>query len=268
MANQRKFDTPGAIFRRLLEGCGAGAGADYKPYQEVRDFFSLGRRLRCRSIKFNRTLHYFSNLETSGGYLAEWSREVVGLREQFPLFPLSETEEIAKTLGVKHPTSPRTRCHVVMTTDQVWTLRLDDGTTREVAVTCKYAADRERPRNQEKRLIEEIYHARHGRALVDFDEGSVSKAFTINWGFIRVFLDPTNADEARDELAKRIDQDFRSWAQEASPRQRDLIARISATTGAPAPDAIAALYSLIAHRVWDLDIFAGRLGPNFICRFR
>lgn len=268
MANQRQFDTPPAILRRLREGCGSGTGANYKPYIEVRDFYSHGRRLRSRSIKFKRPIHYFSNLETGGGHLAEYLKEVVDIMEQYPLFPLAETEAIAKKLGIKrHPTSPRTGFHVVMTTDQVWRLKFDDGTTREVAINYKYAKDRVRPRNQEKRQIEEAYHARRGRQLIDFDEHTVPKAFVINWGFIRGFLDPITPDAARDDLAKKIDQDLREWVRETVPLQRELIARVVAATGATPPEAIAAFYSLLAHRVWDLDIFSACLGPNFICRF-
>lgn len=268
MANQRQFDTPPAIRRRIKEWCRAGTAADYKPYVEVRDFYSLGRRLRSRSAKFKRTIHYFSNLETSGGYLAEYMKEVIGIGEQYPLLPLAETVAIAEELGIsRHPTSPRTGFHVVMTTDQVWTLKLEDGTTREVAINFKYAKDRERPRNQEKRLIEEAYHARRGRPLVDVDEDSVPKAFVINWGFIRGFLDPVTTNSSRDKLARDIDQRFQTWVREAAPRQRELIARVVAATGTSQADAIAAFYSLLAHRVWDLDIFSARLGPNFLCRF-
>lgn len=268
MANQRQFDTPSGMRRRRREGAGTGEGANYKPYMEVRDFYSTGRRLRCRSIKFNRTTHYFSNLEAGGGGLAEYLKQVVDMREQFPLFPLEETKAIAKQLGIKrHPTSPRTGCEVVMTTDQIWTLKSDEGKTHEVAINFKYAKDRARPRNQEKRLIEEAYHARRGRPLVDFDEHTVPKAFTINWSFIRVFLDPVTPDKARVKLAKVIDRRYQSWVRKAVPLQRDLISRIVADTGATQPDAIAAFYSLLAQRVWDLDIFSARLGPSFNCRF-
>lgn len=268
MANQRQFDTPSAMLRRLREGCGSGTGTDYKPYTEVRDFYSRGRRLRSRSAKFKRAIHSFSNLEAGGGYLAEYLKEVQDIMEQFPLLPLAETEAIAKTLGIKrHPTSPRTGFHVVMTTDQVWRLKSEDGTTHEVAINYKYIKDRARPRNQEKRMIEEVYHARRGRQLIDFDELSVPKVFVINWGFIRGFLDPVSPDAARDDLANHIDHEHGEWVRETVPLQRELIARVVGANGASPPDVISAFYSLLAHRVWDLDIFSARLGPNFPCKF-
>jgi hypothetical protein len=266
MPRQRQYDTPLAIQRRLKEGCGAGAGADYKPWIEVKDFSSLGRRHRFLSDKFGRLIHLLSDLERNALFVAEFLREVKALKDQYPLLPLSVTKGDAKALGIKHPAHPITKFPVVMSTDQIWTIENEDF-SGEVAINVKYVKDREKPRNQEKRLIEEAYHARHGRILVDFDEYSATRDFVVNWSFVRPLLKPDYNTPSTQVLADTIDKDCRDWVSEAAPTQREVIARAIKLTGVSQPDIIPAVHTLIAKRVWPVDLSLGRLGPSFTYRF-
>jgi hypothetical protein len=93
---------------------------------------------------------------------------ILDIREQFPLLPLEETMEIAKTLGIKHPTDPCTGYETVMTTDFLLKLR----SRRDIAFharTVKYRKDMS-ARVHEKFKIECLYFHRR-----DIDWGYVTE---------------------------------------------------------------------------------------------
>lgn len=268
MSRRRQYNTPSAQLRRLLEGCGSGDGKNFKPWTEVKDVPSRGRVHRLWCAKDERTDHLLSDLERNCHFLGEYLTAVKWMKQQYPLLSLTETLQLAKDLEIKrHPTHPDTGCPAVMTTDQIWTLAKRDHSTFEVALNCKYVADREMPRNQDKRRIEEAYHDRRDRPLLDFDETIVSDDFVVNWGFVRTLLRPEYANPQRDTLATSIDRNFREWVNDANPRQNELVAKAAKDTGASKPEVITALHALIATRVWSIDIFSDRLGPSMTYRF-
>jgi hypothetical protein len=84
---------------------------------------------------------------------------ITDTREQFPLFPLEETLEIAREIGVRHPTDPRTKYPCVMTTDLLLTAK-STLTTIYLAQAVKYSSDLDDPRTVEKLEIERRYWAR------------------------------------------------------------------------------------------------------------
>ena len=51
------------------------------------------------------------------------SDRIINIREQYPLFLVSDTEEIAKKLDVKYPKHPRTNISTVITTDFIITIK-------------------------------------------------------------------------------------------------------------------------------------------------
>ncbi len=122
MARWRVAVTDEWIMSRIKQGHGAGEGLDYKPWLTVRDFPSLGRVHRVWGCKTGRIHHLFSDLELKVFLHFLWPKSIQDQREQFPLLPLEETIEIAKEMGVRHPTDPRTKHPIVMTTDMVLTV--------------------------------------------------------------------------------------------------------------------------------------------------
>jgi hypothetical protein len=94
---------------------------------------------------------------------------ILDIREQFPLLPLEETLEIARKIGVKHPTDPATRYPVVLTTDFLLKLKLGHEIIFH-ARTVKYIKDLDDPRVLEKFEIERIYWLRR-----DIDWGYVTE---------------------------------------------------------------------------------------------
>ncbi|MCP9496586.1 MAG: TnsA endonuclease N-terminal domain-containing protein [Pyrinomonadaceae bacterium MAG19_C2-C3] len=155
MAKRERQSDRKVINKRLKQGRGQGRGADYLPYLRVQDVPSQGLVTRVGGWKTGREHHFLSCLECDYFYLLEWSPLVVDIREQYPL-DLDETLAIGADLGIRHPTDPRTREPVVMTTDFVNTVRRNIGTI-EHARTLKYATDLARPRVMEKFEIERVY---------------------------------------------------------------------------------------------------------------
>ncbi|WP_339148446.1 MULTISPECIES: TnsA endonuclease N-terminal domain-containing protein [unclassified Sutcliffiella] len=112
---------------RIRDGRGHGTGKDYEPFIQVHDnkVASEGWVTRHLGWKTNRIHHTLSEHERRYLYYLEWLEEVVDIREQFPLLPLSRTEEIAEQLGIKHANVDGVP--VVMTTDFVITLKTSNG---------------------------------------------------------------------------------------------------------------------------------------------
>jgi hypothetical protein len=119
---------------RFKQKRGSGNGKTYIPWIQVHDFSSLGLSTRVRGIKTGRTHHLLSRLETKVFEVLDFTSTVLDIKEQYPLLPINETVEIAKTSFLKHP-SMNGRC-LVMTSD--FLVRLEKG---HLALSIKYAKD-------------------------------------------------------------------------------------------------------------------------------
>lgn len=112
----KKQWTEGRIAKMHSEGYGQGSGAAYKPWLEIRDVSSTGRKTKYRSAKCGRDIHTLSDIEYRFSLLLEWSEEVLDFNEQYPL-ERELTQHVAHDLGVKHPYYPGTDVPTVMTVD-------------------------------------------------------------------------------------------------------------------------------------------------------
>ncbi|MFT4413333.1 TnsA endonuclease N-terminal domain-containing protein [Fredinandcohnia humi] len=112
---------------QIKNGRGQGIGVNYKPFIQAHDnkVASEGWLTRHKGWKTKRIHHTLSNHERDYLYYLEWLDEVVDIREQFPLLPLSRTEEIADLLGIKH--AHVDNVPVVMTTDFLITIKTPNG---------------------------------------------------------------------------------------------------------------------------------------------
>lgn len=113
--------TEAKVAKLLAEGYGSGSGADYKPWIEVSDISSLGRKHLVPGTRFGRDVHLLSDIEYSMFLLLEWSPQVADVNEQFPL-DRDLTQDVARKLGIPHPYYPGTKVPAVMTCDFMVTL--------------------------------------------------------------------------------------------------------------------------------------------------
>lgn len=161
MAKRRRGKGERGIRRSIKDGRGQGRGAEYNPWLHIQDVPSRGLVTRVKGWKTGRVHHLLSLLELWYFYVLEWSLAVTDIREQYPLLPLEETLDIARRLGVRHPTDPLTKEPVVMTTDFVLTVRRGCSEVDQ-ARTVKYEKDLLSKRVLEKLEIERRYWESHG----------------------------------------------------------------------------------------------------------
>ncbi len=173
MARNRTRLTEKKIEQLIREGRGQGEGAGYIPWIKVGEFSSKGRDHRLLGIKTGRMHHFFSDLEAKYYYQLEWADDVTDIREQFPLFPVSDTERIAAELKVIHPKAVASGINNVMTTDFLLTIQKENAVTLE-ARSIKYKSDLKNDRTRDKQKIEREYWAERGVVWKLATEDSIS----------------------------------------------------------------------------------------------
>ena len=160
MAKRKIGLTEKKIAEMEKEGRGQGIGENYKPWINIQDFPSNGLVTRIKGWKTKRIHHFLSKLERDYFYVLEWNRNVVDIREQYPL-AREDTLYIAENKGIKHPTEPKAQIPIVMTTDFLITLSSSKGITH-VARTIKPSKELENQRPIEKFEIERAYWDQKG----------------------------------------------------------------------------------------------------------
>jgi hypothetical protein len=143
------------VQRFIAEGRGTGQGADYKPWISVQDISSLGESRRVPGLKIDREHQLLSNVEWHLFLLLEWSTDIVDIREQFPL-DRDLTQEIAATLGIRHPFYPGTNVPTVMTVDMLVT-RMHGGKEALEAYDAKRSEEAEDENSLAKLEITRYY---------------------------------------------------------------------------------------------------------------
>jgi hypothetical protein len=100
----------------------------------------------------NRIHHLLSDLEYQYLTALEFSERVVDIREQYPLFPTKEAQQIAARLGIAYPRYPATTVPYVLTTDFLITYTDLAGQKYTAARTLKYDDELTAPKSLQRRL--------------------------------------------------------------------------------------------------------------------
>lgn len=148
------------IERMEAEGRGEGHHKDYQPWIEVADISSLGRSRRIWSPTTERVHHLLSDVEYRLFVALEWQRNFIDIREQYPL-DRSLTQDIARSLGIRHPYYPGTQVPTVMTVDFLITCVRGDEKSL-IAFNAKTADEAEDARSMEKLEIQREYFEQMG----------------------------------------------------------------------------------------------------------
>jgi hypothetical protein len=120
--------TSSKVPKMIKRGRGKGLGKDYVPSFMVRDVSSIGFANRIKGWKTDRVHQLHSNLEISLFFLLDWSENVVDIREKYPLLPVQKTIDIANRLGLNHPFYSELGEPIVMITDFLVDVRLNEST--------------------------------------------------------------------------------------------------------------------------------------------
>ncbi|WP_259699728.1 TnsA endonuclease N-terminal domain-containing protein [Pseudomonas protegens] len=162
----RSFKTQSDIDRHIEKGFGQGSQELYVPWLRVQDVPSRGRSRKVHGVKVDRLHHLLSDLEYGYLLVAEFSPEVLDIREQFPLLPVPTLQSIAHALSIRYPVYLGTKVPFVMTTDFLLTITQPDGSTRLAARTIKYTESLKPSKGLERTLekfqIERAYWADRG----------------------------------------------------------------------------------------------------------
>jgi hypothetical protein len=251
MGKRKRATMEKSIGKREKEGRGQGRGADYKPLLYIQDVASLGLSSRIKGWHTNRIHHFLSKLEFFYFLIAEWSA-FVDYREQFPL-DRDVTMEIAKQLGIKHPTDPKTKVPIVMTTDAVVTIP-SGGDLVDVARCIKYAKDLGSWRVREKLEIERVYHQvkKTDWGIVTELEIDVTVAENVNW--VHPYRDVKSLQPLTADIVKRIKAVLTPRVQEGRRPLRDITNECDDRLGLEPGSSLLAVRHFIASRTWQVDM--------------
>jgi len=167
---------------RLKQGRGSGEGAFYKPWILTRELGSLGTTANPIDYKTGRIIELLSRNEYYYWEIMRFKDDVLDIREQFPLQPLSLTMRIAEELGFNHPQFKGKP--IIMTTDSLLTTA--DG---YLARNIKLKKDLQEYRVQEKFQIEAIYWKLKKIPFKVITEDSIDKQLALNLAFINEYHD-------------------------------------------------------------------------------
>lgn len=244
--------TPRLIGRRKSEGRGSGRGANYKPELYIHDVPSQGLATRIQGWKTNRTHHLLSKLELHYFYLLEWSPIITDIREQYPL-GLEETLAIAEQLGIRHPTDPRSKYPIVMTTDFIITIP-KNGSFHENARTVKYSKELSSMRVIEKYEIERLYWQARGVDWGIVTEKDIPRQMASNVEWIHPYKHISSLLPLKAKTVSKVEEILSSQVNNKGGSLRNLTDACDESLGLPTGSSLGVVRYLIATKRWHVDM--------------
>jgi hypothetical protein len=250
----RRFKTQADVDRYVTDGNGSGEGESYKPWLRVQDVPSRGRSRKVQGMKVNRIHQVFSDLEYRYLTVLEFSERVVDIREQYPLFPTEEAQQIAARLGIAYPRYPATTVPYVMTTDFLVTCVDATGQKYTAARTLKYSDELTTDKNLQRRLekfeLEQALWASKG--VTDWGivtENMLGRALTRNLEWLRQGGMPQQKHLAQPDV-QRLFLDHLTFFVSADRTLASVIRTVANAIRLPYSDAV----MLFKHLVWKKAI--------------
>jgi len=186
MSNRRLRITESKIEKMIKEGRGAGELETYKPWFKIDDLSPHGLSSQIFGQKTKRIHNFFNNPQLSYFYTAEWSANVVDIREHFPLLPWQDTARIAENLKLKHPVYSGTNQPKVLVTTFLLTVQ-QNGKHILLARTLLPAKSDNHIRNNPALLIEQEYWNEQKVNWTLVKPSEISKALVKNIQWIRSY---------------------------------------------------------------------------------
>lgn len=261
----RSFKTQSDIDRHIEKGFGQGSQELYVPWLRVQDVPSHGRSRKVHGVKVDRLHHLLSDLEYGYLLVAEYSPEVLDIREQFPLLPVPTLQSIAHALSIRYPVYPGTKVPFVMTTDFLLTITQPDGSTRLAARTIKYTESLKTSKGLERTLekfqIERAYWADRGVDWNIVTEKDLPTPLIQNLDWLRKSATLQRHLQQRPLIESFLEEMTRvreyPWSLERALRH------IAGVLFIPYADAKAMFMHLVWHKQIFMDLTAERLSVKF-----
>jgi hypothetical protein len=251
MAKRKRSITEESIRKREKEGRGQGRGANYNPYLYIQDVASSGLATRIRGWHTGRIHHLLSKLEFTYFLNLEWPSPI-DIREQFPL-DREVTIEISRQLGIKHPTHPKTKVPIVMTTDFVITIQRG-GELIDLARCVKYEKELGSQRVLEKLEIERVYHEikKIDWGIVTEHEVNYTLAEVVKW--VHPYRDLVSLQPLSADMIKRIRTLLMPKVQEGRRPLRDITNECDDLLCLEPGSSLLVVRHLIATRILQVDV--------------
>jgi hypothetical protein len=253
MAKRQRKTDQAVINKRTKEGRGQGKGADYKPWLHIQDVPSNGLVHRIRGWKTQREHHFLSTLECDYFYVLEWSPLVCDVREQYPLLPLTETLALAEKCGFRHPTDPKTKEPIVMTTDFIVTVARETGET-DLARTIKPSAKLQSQRVLEKLEVERCYWRARNVDWGIVTEHEIPRVFAKNVKLVHGYLQVADRLSYTEKEINGIASVLTECMVEAKASLRHAAADCDRRLGCEPGTSLTIAYHLLARRSWRVDM--------------
>jgi len=203
MARQQRKFTAKVLRRWQKQGRGQGILEDYLPWLTIRDVKSHGLRTRIFGVTVPRIHHLMSKNELRLFLHLEFRKDILDIREQFPLFPHEETLAIARELKVVHPRDPISKFPIVMTTDLLVTVLRGDTVAYE-AWCVKPVEHLKDERVLEKLEIERQYWMRRDVPWFLFTDQEFSRGYRSNLQVFHPYLRPDALHPLQPTVIHRI----------------------------------------------------------------
>lgn len=190
-----------------------------------------------------------SKLESRTFFGIEFKRDVIDIREQFPLLPLDVAIGIAERYGIRYPNVPRTKTPAVLTTDFLVTIKQgnDKG---YLPIACKYRCDLQDRYALEKLEIQRLFWAALGCNLKVVTEEETDATAAENLSFISSFVRSNAGPLATIEESRLLPQRL-------PPRTysiHSLVEELRAIGGLDAANATTYLYASIWNHALRIDL--------------
>ncbi len=152
----------------------------YLPWLFTRDCLGDGTRHLLPDLFYERrVLHLMSDLEKMIYYMLRSRKNVIEVFEQYPLLPISYTEEICERNNIRHPAYPRNN-NIVMTTDFLLIVKDENNELSYKACAVKPSSKLGEKRIKEKLFVEEMYWKERGIEFGVMTELDVNKQYVKN----------------------------------------------------------------------------------------
>jgi len=188
MPKRRRYEwTEKKIERYIKAGRGSGTGKAYKPWLTTHDLASIGRSQRILGITTGRIHYVFSDIERRVLYVYDFSDRVADIREQFSL-SREQTIRIAQQAGIRHPRDFKNKIPIVMTTDFLIKVIVDDK-YRYIARAVKQSSELRKKRTIEKLTIERLYWESNAVDWGIITEKEIPRALSDNIEWVHPYYD-------------------------------------------------------------------------------
>lgn len=238
----------------IKRGLGQGTGPNYLPWIFIYSISSHGLSSRIPGWTTGRLHHLLSQHERRFFYWMDWLLDVVDIREQFPLLPLSDSVAIARKYDLPHPSDQQTGEPVVMTSD----FRLTEirGTRKVDVIRSIKPANKLGSIRTVKRLeLERLFWQEKGVEWALVTDHSIPRVLVSNVEFVHAFFKPSSVAPLTDADVRCVKNAVIKTSLDLSECCfSELIDAVSFSLGYPRMQTVAVIKHLTASRQLPVDM--------------